>query len=99
MELAILFTLGNRDDYLKYIKFVPRHLVSKETFTIMGDMREWLKTNDEVDWPDFASWFKVVRHAGMKVEQLELYGSIFDKMDTYSPTGSDLETVHALIGQ
>ncbi len=99
MELSILHTLSTLEDYETYIKFVPRHLVSKETFTIMTDMREWYKTNTEMDWTTFGSWFKMVRHASMKVEQLELYSAIFKKMDGFTPTGSDLETVHALIGR
>ncbi len=99
MEKAILHTLSTHENYLKYVGFVPRHLVSRETYTIMTDMREWYTTHPDIDWPDFASWFKVVRHAAMQVEALELYSAIFDALDGYTPTGPDLETVHALIGR
>lgn len=99
MELAILLSLSTHENYQKYIKFIPRHLVSKETYTIMTDMRDWYKTNEEIDWPAFSTWFKMVKHAGMKIEQLELYSSMMTAMDTYIPTGTDIETIHALIGR
>ncbi len=99
MELAILYSLSTHENYLKYIKFVPRHLVGKETYTIMTDMKEWYGVETEIDWPRFSTWFKVVKHAGMKIEQLELYDAMFRRMETYTPTGTDLETIHALIGR
>jgi len=100
MELAILHTLSTEANYWKYAQFVPKQLVSRETFTIMSAMKDWYKSSaPTIDWPSFASWFKIVLHAGMKVEQLELYSSIFDRMDGFIPTGTDLEIVNALISR
>lgn len=99
MELSILYILSTADGYKKYISFIPKHLVSKETHTVMTDMREWFNFNTSINWKDFSSWFKMVRHAAMKPEVLELYDMMFTKMDGFTPTGTDMETIHALIGR
>jgi replicative DNA helicase len=99
MELAILYILSTADKYRNYVRFIPRHLVAKETYTIISDLKEWYKSNTSVEWTDFASWFKLVRHASMEADTLELYSAIFTKMDGYTPTGTDLETVHALVSR
>ena len=97
MELGILHILSSRDTYSKYIKFIKKHLVSKETYTIIVDMKDWLVSHDTIVWTYSASWFKIVKHASMNVEHLDLYSAIFKNMEVYEPTGTDLEVIHALI--
>jgi replicative DNA helicase len=71
--------------------------VSKETWTIIQDLKEWYVLADEIDWPTFANWFKFVRHASMKVEQLEIYAAVFREVELFVPTASDQATIDALI--
>ena len=97
MELAIISLLSIAENHSKYMRFIAKHLVTRETYTILIDLKEWFKTNDDVVWADFSTWFRIVKHSGMKAEQLDLYSAIFTKMDSFEPTETDEEIMNALV--
>ena len=97
MELAIISLLSTAENHAKYMRFIGKHLVTRETYTVLIDLKEWFKSHEDVDWVGFSSWFRVVKHSSMKEEQLDLYTAIFSKMEEFEPTETDEEIMNALV--
>ena len=97
MELSILALLSTAENYSKYMRFIKKHLVTRETWTILVDMKEWLKIHEDVDWSAFTSWFRIVKHSSMKAEHLDLYTAMLDKMVEFEPSETDEEIMNALV--
>lgn len=99
MDLSILYILSSKDNYIRYSKFIKKHLVTKEVYTIFLDLKEWYKSHDDLDWKSFSTWFKLIRHASLDPDVLDIYDKMFSELLTFEPTSKDLEVVHALIAR
>ena len=97
MDLSILYILSSKTSYIKYSKFIKKHLVTKEVYTIFRDLKEWYETHDDVDWKSFSTWFKLIKHASYTEEVLDLYDAMFTNLQTFSPSSGDMEIIHALV--
>ena len=76
MELDILNLFTEKSVYQRFMQFVSRSSVSKETWTILQDMEAWWSTEEKFDWHDFSSWFFLVRHPTMKEDACDVYREI-----------------------
>lgn len=86
-ELDLLHVLKNRNNYDRYAKYVAEHAVTKQTLLIIKDMEEFFTINTtvtDVDWSSFSSWFKLVKHAGLKKAEAEIYDKIFTNLQAHT---------------
>lgn len=88
MSLDILYVLSFRENYNKYISYVLKHTLDKETEVIISDLAEWYSstTANEISWPAFAGWFRMVKHPMFKEDKQKIYQAIFSQMESYSPS-------------
>jgi len=83
--------MGDRDRYFRFKSLIKSHTVTQETATILSDLEEWYNDNPlvtDVNWDDFATWFKIVKHPMYKKDKQELYAKMFNniKSTTFDPT-------------
>lgn len=97
--LDILYLLSSKDNYDRYSTTLNKHVLTKETVQIADDIGVYYKSfsKDEVDWEDFSTWFCVVRHPSYKMEKLELYRNIFERLAEYEPSETYNEIVHTMV--
>ncbi len=88
MSLDLLYVLSFRENYNKYISYVLKHTLDKETEVIISDLAEWYSstTANEISWPAFAGWFRMVKHPMFKEDKQKIYQAIFSQMESYSPS-------------
>lgn len=90
-EVGLLAVLSERSSYDKYRRYVKDYTVLKETHTIIEDLGEWFTQHPAgpvVDWDNFKTWFKVVRHPVWKPSQYDLYYTIIDGVAKVTPDAS-----------
>ena len=83
MDYDVLVALASREAYERYSRFVKRSSLSKEAHTIFEAIGEWFKNNPAkaaVDWPGFAAWFTLVRHAKLNMDQQQQYKGLLDML-------------------
>lgn len=99
MELDLLSVLSDRNKYERFSRFIPKHAVSKETYTILSDMKDWFASNEDpqIDWGSFSSWFVLTKHIGYSEEVCDLYRTIFLKLDGYIPSSSFESVINSFI--
>lgn len=99
MSLDILFVLSTREYYNKYISYVLKHTLTKETEVIVSDLGEWYSSTlaDDISWTAFASWFRMVKHPMFKTDKQEIYQAIFSQMETYVPSEAVEGIVQSLL--
>ena len=97
MELDLLHVLENKDNYERYSQFVQRHTVTSEVWQIIQDLQLYYDANDTLDWDNFSTWFKVVKHPTYKEEKLAVYQAIFDRVAKHTTSSSSDELIEALL--
>jgi|CXWL01.1.fsa_nt_gi hypothetical protein len=82
-ELGLLAVLSSRKEYDKCRRYVKDYTVLKETHILVEDIGEWFKqhpSEDMIDWANFKTWFRVVKHPVWKLTQYEIYDTILDNV-------------------
>lgn len=79
--IELLKVISNKSSYEKYIKYISQCITSDEYTTILKDIEEYYKIEEEIDWTKFAAWFKLVRHPTINKEKAEIYDDIFSKAE------------------
>ena len=97
MELDILNMFLDKNLFDRYIRFINKSSVSKETWTILEDMAIWYEVEDDLSWSGFRTWFFLVRHSLMKSDQCEIYKKIFERADVLSTKPIDPKIIEAFI--
>ena len=85
MSLNLLKSLSERDKYDRFHKYVDKFVISSEHSTILNDMGEWFEsfpTIEEIDWEEFSSWFKIVKHPSFKSDKLAVYDAVLTRLTT-----------------
>ena len=90
MSIQLLTLLGEKLKYDRYNKYIKPHTVSDEVVTILKDLDVWYKSRGDVDWEKFSDWFKLVRHATMKKEKLDVYDNIFSRLQEGEAVDADI---------
>ncbi len=86
MALDLLLILSNKDNYNRYIKYISKHTVAKESWTIITDLKQYYKDNPtitDIDWESFSTWFRVVKHPMFNLEKQEIYETLFNNIKEY----------------
>lgn len=86
LELELLGVLKNRENYERYIDFVPTQQLTDEVNVVLRDMGRYFENKPgatEVDWKDFEQRFKVMYHPNYKQSQHKFYESMFSKLTNY----------------
>lgn len=89
MSLDLLDVMAVREQHERFSRFVNPHTVGDEVALIIKDLEEYYSTHptvEDLDWSEFATWFKVVKHSAFKEAKLTNFSSIFTLMETYAPT-------------
>lgn len=79
---TILKILEDRENYLKYSKYVKEHTVSKEEWLILKAMKDWFDKHeslDKISWEPFATYFKLTK-AGTNADKNKIYSGIFSRL-------------------
>ena len=87
MELDILCALAERDSYERYAKYIKEHALSKECFTILKDMGEHFKTNEEeteIEWGSFRTEFFLKYHPSIDDDAGDVYSRILTLLEEHS---------------
>lgn len=98
MDVELLHTLSDKENYNRWSRFVKKSSVGEETWHILQAMGDWFKHNTEVDtinWGGFKAWLCLVRYAKMDKAKLEVYKGIVEKVET-TPT-PDPEVIKPLV--
>lgn len=75
IDLAIVRALSERDNFVKYKRFVKQESLSKEAYDILGWMEEWWKQHkdaESVNYQSFAPFVLVSKLGGAKPERIEI---------------------------
>jgi KaiC/GvpD/RAD55 family RecA-like ATPase len=99
MELDLLHIFSNKDYFERFERFVGRSSVSKETYTILTDMKEWWKDKDELYWEAFSEWFFLVRHPTLKEDASDIFRTVFLRLNSHTLTETAEDIVKAFIGR
>ena len=105
-DIEIIHTFTTKDQYLRFKPYIKSYLLGSEAATIYRDIAAWYDEGDSVagstkgdviDWEEFASWFKFVRHSMFKPEKMEIYNKIFNTLITFTPSATSEAILKALI--
>lgn len=83
IDIDLLQVLKSRENFTKYRKFIKDHALAEDTQTILKDIGVYFDTytsDNHIDWPKFSTWFRLVRHPGLKEEKYKIYQKVFDKL-------------------
>ena len=75
IDLEIVRALSEKDNYVKYQRFVKQESLSKEAYDILGWMGEWWKQHKDkqaIDYSSFAPFVLVSKIGGAKPERIEI---------------------------
>lgn len=97
MELDILNLFTDKSVYQRFIQFINKSSVSKETWTILKDMDTWFETSSTFEWDKFGTWFFLVQHPTMKEEPCEIYREIFKRADAKAAEVVDPKIIESFI--
>ena len=99
-DLDVLAICKDKDKYERYSPFIKRHSLSEESWRVFEDMGSWFATNNDISWPSFTTWFKLVKHPSFDSAKLKLYDLLFDKLMSHE-VDEDLEKelTESLIGR
>lgn len=97
-SLSVLQFLSEKENFIRFGKYVKPHTLSDHAAQILKDMDEWYKSHEDIDWNDFAEWFKVAKHSTMKPEKMALYDVIFTNLDE-AETEPDKDIIEHYIAQ
>lgn len=89
IEIDLINVLKNKDNYIKYKKYIKQHAISKETKNILDNIGLYFDTYTsitDINWGDFRSWFLYVVNKGLSKQEEEEYTEIFNKLTSYKTT-------------
>lgn len=89
IDLPLIKFLSDRATYERYRRHIKSNALLHEADTVVNDIGEWFRaypSRNEVDWQDFALWFKVVRHPMFSKDKLAMYDSMFKRIEETTAT-------------
>lgn len=98
-EIALLAALAERDNYFRFKKYIKKHTLTDITSCIVSDLNAYYDrySCDEVDWSEFASWFKTVQHPSWKPDKMEPYATVIETLEDYEPTEVAEDIVNSFV--
>ena len=75
IDIEIVRALSQRDNFVKYKRFIKQEALSREAFEILDWYGEWFKLHRDaqvVDYQSFAPYVLVSKLGGSKPERLEI---------------------------
>lgn len=97
-SLSVLQFLSEKENYIRFSKYIKPHTLSEHAATILKDMEDWYKEHGDIDWVDFSEWFKIAKHSTMKPEKMALFDVIFTNLDE-AETEPDKDIIEHYIAQ
>ena len=94
IERALLKVLEDKSNYSRFSSVLG--VLSRETGIIVKNLGEYFEHNEELSWPDFASWFFQVKHPSMKEDQCEIYRTVFESLESAESTHTEEQIAEAL---
>lgn len=89
IEIDLINVLREKENYIKYKKYIKQHAISKETKSLLEGMGLYFDTytsKKEIDWGDFQSWFLYIANKSLSKTEEEEYNAIFAKLVGYKST-------------
>ena len=102
MDFEILSILSNRDRFKQYYDSVKKNsaVLTELAQQVVYDLPDYyqVSTGDDIHWGAFGSWFKMVKHPGKKLEEMQLFDEYLKRLSEYTPDAEVQERiVHALM--
>lgn len=99
-DLDVLTICSDSDKYERFEPYIKEHALSPECWQVFKDMKEWFSKHDTMDWVNFRTWFKFVKHSSYKDSTSMVYDLLFKRLETHI-VNADLEKelVGHLIGR
>lgn len=99
LDLDLLRFMQVRENYDKYHKVITKGMMTKESFTLLGDYGAFFKEYPAEPYinNDFKLWFRVTAHPAWKDDDHKFYSTISDNVsgrsqpDISGPFGDQLE--------
>ena len=98
MSSDVLRMLSEKENYIRFNRYIKPHTVSKEVAATIKSMGKWYENHGDIDWQEFSEWFKITQASAMKEEKLEIYSTIFENMIHYDDE-PDKDIVEKFIAQ
>lgn len=98
MSSSVLQMLAEKENYLRWARYIKPHTVSTEVAVIIKSLASWYEGHEDVEWQPFSEWFNLTQAGTMKKEKLEIYNTIFTRMETYDEE-PDKDIVQRFINQ
>lgn len=92
-DIALLKLMSNRDKYDRFRRFVKSHTITKETELLLNDYAEYWKVfsaESDIEWSQFAVWFKLVRHSTFDSERNTMYEAIIARIEKEPLPGKEV---------
>lgn len=93
-DITLLALFSKRDNYEKYKSLVSKEAIQlSETGTILADFQAYygaFPTQEGIDWDQYKTFTRVIRHGEWKSEKHDAYDSILEKIKILSDKGVDL---------
>ena len=81
-DLDVLELCRDKEKYERFSPYVKEHIMSPDSWKIFQDMGVWFDKYDELEWPGFRTWFKMVRLSDSS--KAALYDIIFTKLEVHT---------------
>lgn len=81
-DLDVLELCRDKEKYERFSPYVKEHIMSPDSWKIFQDMGVWFDKYDELEWPGFRTWFKMVRLSDSS--KAALYDIIFTKLEGHT---------------
>jgi KaiC/GvpD/RAD55 family RecA-like ATPase len=98
MSSKVLQMLAEKENHKRFSQYIKPHVVSKEVAVIIASLGKWYESHGDVDWQEFNEWFSVTQAGAMKPEKLDIFHTIFDRMDEFDEE-PDKDIVQQYINQ
>ncbi len=96
IDIEIVRALSQRDNFVKYKRFIKQEALSREAFEILDWYGEWFKLHRDaqvVDYQSFAPYVLVSKLGGSKPERLEIIKQWLNELNN----DADEDTVATVI--
>lgn len=99
-DADLLNVLKKKENMERYLKYVKEYACTGYTMDILKDIPEYYKfypNEDDIEWPKFQTWFRIIRHPTWKKEKHEIFEMVFANLQKASEVPPSGEVVSHFI--